>query len=336
MHPTTAVVAVTLNCNARCVMCDIWQNRMTGELRPDEYGRLPGSLRDINISGGEPFLRNDLPQIVAVLRRTCPRARLLISTNGFQPEKSRRLLEEIVRIDPRVGLRVSIDGEGERHDQIRGVPGGFGRCVAVLESARRLGVKDLGIGVTVMERNLDQLGPLYDFSLDHGLEFSVTIATDSEIYFGENQSRHRPADTARMGRELSRLARREYRRTRPKCWFRAWFDKRLARYAVEGRRPMPCSAGRGFFYLDSLGTVYACHIRPLRMGNLREQGWRELWEGPDADRARADARGCHDCWMVCTSKSELRRRLPRIAAQVVKEKARAHVVPEKWPEAGAS
>ncbi|MHC4491247.1 MAG: radical SAM protein [Planctomycetota bacterium] len=336
MDPTTAVVAVTLNCNARCVMCDIWQNRMTGEMRPDEYGALPGSLRDINISGGEPFLRGDLPEIVAVLRRACPRARLVISTNGFQPAKSQRLLREIVRVDPRVGLRVSIDGMGERHDEIRGVPGGFDHCLEVLAMARRLGVKDLGIGVTVMERNLDQLRSLYQLSLDHGLEFSVTIATDSEIYFGADQSRHRPTDAARMRRELEWLARREYRHAHPKRWFRAWFEKRLVRYALEGRRPFPCNAGRGFFYLDSLGTVYACHVRPLRMGNLRERSWRDVWHGPDAGRARADAHGCHDCWMVCTSKSEIWRRLPCIAAQVVKEKAQAHVAPDERTEVAPS
>ena len=55
--PATAIIAVTLNCNARCTMCDIWKNQMKDELRPEEFAKVPSGLRDINLSGGEPFLR---------------------------------------------------------------------------------------------------------------------------------------------------------------------------------------------------------------------------------------------------------------------------------------
>jgi len=63
MKPTSAIIAVTLNCNARCVMCDIWKQDgkgQAGEMLPQEYRKLPASLRDINLTGGEPFLNEDI------------------------------------------------------------------------------------------------------------------------------------------------------------------------------------------------------------------------------------------------------------------------------------
>src|SRR5438093_9153719 len=85
--PRSAVVAVTMACQSRCTMCDIWQYGRGSELRPEDYSRLPASLREVNISGGEPFLRKDLPDIVRVIRARCPKARIVISTNALMPAR---------------------------------------------------------------------------------------------------------------------------------------------------------------------------------------------------------------------------------------------------------
>src|SRR5262245_64459831 len=115
-QPHNAIVAVTLNCNARCTMCDIWQNDMKDEIGPDVFDRLPASLRDINLSGGEPFLRRDLPEILAAIKSTNSKVRLVISTNGFQPARTKEMLPALRRADPKLAVRVSIDGLDGTHD----------------------------------------------------------------------------------------------------------------------------------------------------------------------------------------------------------------------------
>ncbi len=65
MKPIDALVAITYRCNARCAMCNIWRAKPSEELRPDAYAALPASLRSVNLTGGEPFLRDDLPDIVS-------------------------------------------------------------------------------------------------------------------------------------------------------------------------------------------------------------------------------------------------------------------------------
>ncbi len=66
MKPVDALLAVTYRCNARCVMCGIWKSDPCSETPAETYRKLPSTLRDINLSGGEPFLRDDLAAIHAI------------------------------------------------------------------------------------------------------------------------------------------------------------------------------------------------------------------------------------------------------------------------------
>ena len=330
MNPTSAILAVTLNCNARCTMCDIWQNNMTNELKPEEYALLPASLRDINISGGEPFLRKDLPEIISVLKDRCPAARFVISTNGFLPQRIDKLVTRILQDIPSLAVRVSIDGLHETHDEIRGIDQGFSKCLQTLEGLRALGVSDLGIGFTILKRNLHELPQVYEFAEQHHLQLSVTLATDSSIFFGTDKQAMRPEADAKLDHILRGLSRREYKKMTPKHWFRGWFADSLRQYAFDGQRPLTCDAGSGFFYLDSLGNVFGCHLLPNKMGNLRENTWDAIWTSADGVKARDEAKGCHDCWMVCTSKSAIRRNLPVLAVQAALGKARSHLARDPW------
>ncbi|MEJ2211428.1 MAG: radical SAM protein [Anaerolineae bacterium] len=325
MNPTSAVVAVTLNCNARCLMCDIWKEPSEGEMQPAEYLRLPASLREINLTGGEPFLRRDLPEVVAAMRQACPRARLVISSYVRLVDRMGQTAPLVLRPASAWGVQVSIDGLEETHDRLRGVPGAFARALRSLEGLREAGVQDLGIGMTLLAANVAQVGQVYRLAEALGVEFSVTLVSDSPIYFGAGKARLRPEVGNELSRQLHRLAWNEYRHSRPKHWFRAWFEERLADYARHGQRPLACDAGRGFFYLDPEGSVFCCHLLPHRLGSLREQDWASLWPAAEAERARRAVAGCQACWMVCSARTQMRRHLPRVGAQVLAGKLRAHL-----------
>ncbi len=121
MLPLTAVVAITYRCNARCLMCDIWKKRVarSDELPANGFAALPGSLEDINITGGEPFLRDDLIDIIRTIKQSCPKARVVISTNGLLVDRIKSFAPDMLRLDSRIALRVSIDALGTEHDKIR-------------------------------------------------------------------------------------------------------------------------------------------------------------------------------------------------------------------------
>ena len=82
-----ACLIVTYRCNAKCYMCHTWQHpsKKEDEFSHELVNRIPDGLKFINITGGEPFLRNDLDQIIQFeLTRT---ERLVISTNGYFTKK---------------------------------------------------------------------------------------------------------------------------------------------------------------------------------------------------------------------------------------------------------
>lgn len=325
MNPTDAIVAVTLNCNSRCVMCDIWQNKIDGEMAAGEYQKLPPTLREINITGGEPFLREDLPEILDVIRRRCGDVRLVVSTHGFMTERMRKLAPELKRVAPDLALRISIDGLEATHEEVRGIAGGFQKDMESLAVLKEAGFRDLGIAMTVMKRNVSEIRRVDELAENLGVDFSVTVATESDIYFGAGKGAFRPDDAEELRRGFEHVIRRHYRSFRPRAVGRAWFQKTLLGYAQGKGRALACDAGQGFFYLDSRANVYACHILPSRMGNLREQSWEVIWNGGEAARQRRELAGCEKCWMVCTAKSAMRQSLVRISLEAAADKAKAHL-----------
>jgi radical SAM protein with 4Fe4S-binding SPASM domain len=323
--PRSAIVAVTLKCNAQCVMCDIWKHESTGEMPPEAYLGLPASLREINLTGGEPFLSRDLMAIITTIKEAAPKARLVISSNGLLVERIRRLAPQLVRIGSSVAVRISIDGIGETHDRLRGIPNSYSQALQGLQALKDAGMKDLGIGMTILQANLLEVQQVYELANTLGIEFSVSIVSDSPIFFGDGKSRLRPHNEGQLMEQLGYLVSSEYRRGHPKRWVRAWFEKELMHYVRQGRRSLACTAGRDFFYLDPYGNVYCCHILPFRLGNLQGVTWADLWQSSEAQRARQQTRGCEGCWMVCTARTQMRRNVLRIGPMILNDKIKAHL-----------
>jgi MoaA/NifB/PqqE/SkfB family radical SAM enzyme len=258
------------------------------------------------------------------MKEACPNARLVISSHGFMPERIKQLIPKILDVDRNIGVRISIDGLARTHENIRGIAGGFKRDMQSLNLLRKLGVRDLGIAMTVMDFNAEELPLIYRLANEMKIQFTVTIATDSENYFGKEKAKLRPQDGEIIRKVLMSVVCSEYCSWHPKRWFRAWFEKKLIDYTFVHKRPLPCDAGHGFFYLDSHGYVSACHILPTRMGSLREQSWSTIWNSSTSEIVRNEIIGCERCWMVCTAKSQMRQQIARIGLEVLQHKIQAH------------
>jgi len=324
IQPTNAIIAVTLSCNARCKMCDIWRTKVDDEVKPSFYERLPSSLRDINITGGEPFLREDLPDVVKVIYNICNSPRIIISTNGLLTKRIERSIKGIIKVDPQIAVRISIDGIGKEHDEIRGIRGAFTRGLESLRILRENGVKDLGIALTVMYSNVSQVSKVYDLANDWGVEFSIIIVTSSPIYFGEKESL-KPGDDGALRDEFSYLVRSELRHWTPRRLARAYFDYTVWNYFHTQKRPLKCDAGQGFFYLDPCGNIYGCSVLDFCLGNLKDHNFETIWHSKRASEFRHLASDCHKCWMVCTAKTAMRKNLYKPFFWLVKNKVRARM-----------
>ena len=319
MPPTDTVIAVTFRCNCRCTMCNIWQAPPCDEMRPEEYRRLPPSLRDINLSGGEPFLREDLPDIVRVLREACPRARIVISTNGLLADTIREMMRELVRIAPGIGVAVSLDGLGEIHDRIRGVDGACEKARQAVDFLLADGFRNLRLAYTATAGNADQITKVYALSRELGIQFTCAIAHTSEHYFQTDAVA--PVDTATLRREADAIIASELRGVSVRRWGRAFFLHHLVRFGEGRGRPFPCRAGRDMFFLDPEGNLYPCNAHNAVMGSLRQQEFADLWQSPRAAEVRREVSGCGDgCWMVCSARTAMRHHKLRVLAWCLRRK----------------
>jgi len=312
--PQNAIIAVTYRCNGRCLTCDIWKKKNKKALPPHFYSRLPFSLKDINLTGGEPFLRSDLPDIVRVIKKTCPKARIVINTNGLLPEKIFSLSRKIKQIDPKIAIRVSLDGLEKIHDQIRGVKGSFQKALLTSEKLRKIPIKDLGISFNLMEKNKNDLLPLFQLAQKKKWQFSLTTPTSSSIFFGTNKEKLRPRIGKTINFILKKLEKEYYQSLSPKNWLRGWFAHSLWQYLQKGKRSFSCDAGANFFYLDPLGNVYPCHLKNWCLGNLDKENFEKIWK--KANQYQQQIQKCQDCWMICTTKASLQKNLTKIIRQV--------------------
>jgi len=301
--PVGCVAAVTYRCSARCLMCDIWKR--PGDERPElsaeDYRWLPASLRSVNVSGGEPFLRDDLVDVVRVMQEACPRGRIVISTNGLAPDR----IERMAAAMKDVAVRVSVDAVGALHDHARGVEGAYERAVETTRRLKALGVRDLGLAATSTESTAGQLAAVERLAGEMGVQFVASVTHSSPIYFGA-QDGERPRSEAVVG-ELAAMMRRQLRSSRPSDWAKAYYTRGLAEYVRGKPRMLPCGAGVDHFFLDPWGDVYPCNVRGLRMGNVRDGSFEEI-ATRSAEVVRAEVAGCREqCWMVCTVAPPMRR-----------------------------
>lgn len=241
-----ASVAVTYSCNARCQMCNIWRNPPTEMLSPAEYSKLPKSLRTINITGGEPFLRSDLVEVVREIHSILPNARLVFSTNGSMTEAVISKLNQIRSFHPRIGVGVSIDGIGATHDNIRGIPGIFDRAISTVEKLKDAGYDDLRIAMTLVEGNIREVKQVYELSRKLGVEFTMTLAHDSDIYFKKSNNIS-SALLAAVSEELPEVLQCQLRSRSAKDWFRAYHTRGIMDPKHRQRSTSNCEAGQSVF-----------------------------------------------------------------------------------------
>lgn len=311
-------VIVTYRCNARCNMCSRYKapSRPEEELSLDTIKKLP-RMYFTNITGGEPFIRTDLNDIVRELYKKSDR--IVISTNGFFTDRIIDLATEF----PEVGIRVSIEGLEDTNNEIRGLPNGFQRGYQTLKKLVEMAHPDVGFGMTVQDKNAKDLVPLYKLSDELGMEFA-TASLHNSFYFVE--AHNIIHDRQMVAKNFENLVNELLRSNSPKKWFRAYFNHGLINYIYGQKRLLPCDMAFDTFFIDPYGDVMPCNGTKDKevMGNLNEESWDELWNSKQAEAVRAKVRHCdRNCWMIGSVSPAMHKYIWKPACWVLKHKAKA-------------
>jgi radical SAM protein with 4Fe4S-binding SPASM domain len=303
-------------------MCDIWKNPSDKqkEITADDLKILP-NFKFVNITGGEPFQREDLEEIVELMFTKSPR--IVISTSGWHYDRVIKLAKKF----PNIGIRVSIEGLKETNDLLRGRAGGFDKGYSLLKELQGMGVKDIGFGMTVSNHNHHDLLPLYEISKELKMEFA-TAAFHNSFYF--HKYNNLISNKSAVNADFEKLVNALLKENNPKSWFRAFFNLGLINYINGGRRMLPCEAGSANFFIEPYGEVYPCNgleegIWKQSMGNIREvETFEELWFSERAQQVRERVANCpKNCWMVGTAAPVMKKYIQHPALWVAKNKVKS-------------
>ena len=317
--PTDVSIITTYRCCMRCKMCSIWKypSDILKEIKARELEILP-PLKFINITGGEPFVRNDLADIIEVAFKKAPR--VVISTAGYHVDEILALADRF----PDIGIRVSLEGLSTISDHLRGRDGGFDRGMRTLLGLRQMGVKDIGIATTVSHMNCHELLPVYQLTQNLGMDFA-TATYHNSFYFHKEDNNLDDKDV--VADSFFDLADELLKEKNPKSWFRAFFNVGLVNYIHGNKRFLPCEAGTVNFFIEPYGDVYPCNGLEERywqesMGNIRTvDSFEQLWQGEKAMKARALVKTCpKNCWMVGTAAPVMKKYIKHPLKWVIKNK----------------
>ncbi len=253
------------------------------------------------MSGGEPFLRKDLPEIV---RSACQHLRpavVHIPTNAIMPERIEKTTREILDIIHKeapgtlLTIKPSFDGIGEQHNTIRGVPGNF---ELLLDTIKRLNaLKDeykylhVGVGTVVSKFNQNDLDEIIKFAGELGVDTYINeIAEEREEFFNLGSGITPDEDSYRK----IMLVFKENVRSRMKnmkLLSRITTAMRLVYYDLaadilkEGKQVIPCYAGILNVHINSDGAVWPCAVLAYNgeMGKLTpENDFLDIWNSKEA------------------------------------------------------
>lgn len=314
-----ASIIVTYRCPMRCKMCNIWDNptKVSEEFKPELLEKLP-KVDTVNITGGEPFVREDIEDIVKILFTKTKR--IVFSTSGYYSDR----IIQLARKYPLLGFRISIEGLSCKNDELRGRPGGFDKGLKTLLELRRMGVKDIGFGITVSNNNSSDMLQLYELNRNLKMEFA-TASFHNSFYFHKYDNKVTNIDE--VCGNFDELIQRLMNEKHPKSWFRAFFNLGLINYVKGGRRMLPCEAGTENFFIDPYGNVLPCNGMEEScwfdtMGNLHDvEDFMTLWTGARAKAVRDKVANCpKSCWMIGSASPVMKKYITKVAPWVLKNK----------------
>ena len=275
--PGYLVFFVTPVCNCRCKMCPVTtvldpagQREALSLQEIDRIARNWPGLHNLNLSGGEPFLREDLPELAALFYRHSGTRFITCTTNSSRPEHTETKVRELCERCPDAAIRIaqSLDGVGPLHDSIRGREGLFEQVVELNGRLARLQRRHANLNVNVVtvisSLNSEHADELLDYVYQHlhfddygallvrgdtrdpaAREVEPAVFRRFQRAFADRAAGRSTASggAARVYSALNRLA-----------------AELVADVAVDDRFVTPCRAGRAMVVMDHEGAVEPCEI----------------------------------------------------------------------------
>lgn len=294
---------VTSKCNSHCNHCFYWKTLGKQQDMPlEEIRKISNSLRNFNflsLSGGEPFLRDDLPEICKIFYQQNNVRDISIPTNSLMPKRVLGMTKKILEYCPesKISLNLSLDGLKNTHDKMRGVKGSFNKIVKTVKGLKELRHEHknliINISTVLSNFNLNEVKDLIGF-----VKQNLEVDSHSfEVLRGSPKDKNfKPLTPEQFESVLKLIIENNYHYFKKKGVFKAIYLKKKLEYffrqqylALKGENwDMPCLAGKTIMVIEPNGDIRPCELlEPV--GNIKrvDYDFNTLWGSKKAKDARA-------------------------------------------------
>ena len=300
-------------------MCNIWKKEPgRDELSVedlDNFFKRANKFSWVGITGGEPFLRPDLTDIIDVVSKYCRNLSAIhFATNGQLKEKILGVTDYIRRKNKRLKVvyTVSIDGPPSLHDEIRGVPGTWNRAVDTFKTLKNDGFAKAQIGFTLSPHNMGRFGDAFNalkethpkLSFD---DMTVNIFQKSSFYY-ENVDMQE-FDKARLRSEIKKILEMDKDRFSVNNFLRRKYLRLYLKYMDTHKCPLKCQALSSTCFLDPYGNLFPCAVYNKKLLNIKDMKdeLANIWNKDYAKKLSRECshHACPSCWSPCDAYSAI-------------------------------
>lgn len=313
-------LAVTFQCASRCRTCNIWRKyRDNHELEKDEltlleidaiFKNLPSTMTWISLTGGDPFLRDDLSQIIRSAAKNIPSLQIIsIPSNGLLKERIISVIEDVMDYNlPNIFITFSLDGPSGVHDKIRGVKNAFGKAWDTYTEVKKLTAKNkrfhVGFETTLSKWNIDYLDSFLSKLVNNGHSTTLTVAHNAYLYDNKDSVEISPHHHISQTSEIIEILSKQLSFTHPKELIEKLYLRNIPAYlGNKYKQVIPCVALKASIAVNAYGDVTPCFMWDKKIGNVRDCGYdlMELWKSDEARRAMLliKENKCANCWTPC-------------------------------------
>lgn len=318
-YPYKLTFAITYMCNYKCKHCSIWKRKPSNELSLDEielFVKNYNHFKWFNLTGGEPFLRKDLIDIVQTLKENSKTPLLFnTTTNGFNPDLIYSKVEEMLSLRiPLTVVVVSLDGYKQLHEYVRGVKGSFNNALKTFELLKELMKENKRfktfLGYTVNPLNIGQFKRTFievkkRMKVVSLRDFHFNIYHTSTHYYGNlNMSNEFDEYREKLLDELKLI--NSFKKINPLnliSFLEKGYVKLAMKYVKNNKTPLPCKAIQSSIFIDPMGNVFPCTIFEYKLGNLRNFEYdlkKILNQKKTMEKKRlVKLLRCPNCWTPC-------------------------------------
>lgn len=303
---------VTYRCNARCVMCNIWQSERTTELNLDQWSpildnALFGGIESVSLTGGEPTLREDLPELVKLLFARLPSLRrVTLTTNALQPRRVVQHCQKLLNLchshAASFFVGISLDGVGAVHDEMRNVPRAFDHVDSTVQQLKPLQAHGLRLGIncTLTSRNLHDADNVQQWAAAQGLPVNYIIASFAESFYANVDAQGELALGAKQREQLVGFLRALAAKRSPGNLAAYFYSDMLRLVETGAARSTPCVFQKDGFILDARGDMQYCMYSRV-LGSVSESGAAQIYYAPHnlAHRQEIIDTRCRNCTITC-------------------------------------